>query len=94
MSYNHLCILARYVWAGYCKYMNKPQFLQFNITQEPDGGYNARSVGYSIFTQGNTLDETLKNIREATECHFDEDDTALPLSNLPILANFEVPSYV
>ena len=73
--------------------MNKPQFVQFNISQEPDGGYVARAVGHAIFTEGNTLEDTLRNIREATECHFEDDETKSSAGTFPILANFEVPAY-
>jgi hypothetical protein len=38
-----------------------------------DGEYwCARGIGVDIFTQGKTLDELMKNIREAVEVHFDE----------------------
>lgn len=39
---------------------------------ETEGGYLARALGYSIFTEGRTLDELRRNVREATDCHFDE----------------------
>ena len=44
----------------------------FLVEEAPEGGYTARSVGESIFTEGNTLDELRKNVREAVECHFEE----------------------
>jgi predicted RNase H-like HicB family nuclease len=38
-----------------------------------DGEYwCARGIGVDIFTQGKTLDDLMKNIREAVEVHFDE----------------------
>ena len=38
-----------------------------------DGDYwCARGIGVDIFTQGKTLDELMKNIKEAVEVHFDE----------------------
>jgi len=39
---------------------------------DADGGYLARALGYSIFTEGSTLDELRRNVKEATDCHFDE----------------------
>ncbi len=45
----------------------------FLIEEALEGGYTARAIGESIFTEGDTLDETKKNIKEAVECHFDED---------------------
>ncbi len=44
----------------------------FLIEEVVEGGYNARALGESIFTQGETLEETKLNIKEAVECHFDE----------------------
>jgi len=45
--------------------------LFFLIEDSPDGGYSARALGASIFTQGETLDEIRANIRDAVDCHFD-----------------------
>ena len=44
---------------------------------EVDGGYNAKALGYSIFTQGDTLDEVRAMVKDAVDCHFD-DDAAKP----------------
>lgn len=45
----------------------------FLIEEALEGGYTARAIGESILTEGDTLDEIKKNIKEAVECHFDED---------------------
>ncbi len=37
---------------------------------EMDGGYIARALGHSIFTQGETLDELKQNVVEAVHAHF------------------------
>jgi hypothetical protein len=37
-----------------------------------EGGYIARAIGASIFTEAETLDELNDNIRDAVQCHFDE----------------------
>jgi hypothetical protein len=44
----------------------------FLVEEAIEGGYNARAIGESIYTQGDTLDELKANIREAVQCHFDE----------------------
>jgi hypothetical protein len=46
----------------------------FIIEESLDGGYEARAVGESIFTEAETIDELKKNIAEAVRCHFDEVD--------------------
>jgi predicted RNase H-like HicB family nuclease len=48
--------------------------LIFLIESGDDGGFNARALGYSIFTQGETLGELKENIKDAVKCHFDEKD--------------------
>jgi len=49
----------------------------FIVEEDPEGGYTAQSVGYSIFTEGETLEELKKNIKDALKCHFEKED--LPL---------------
>jgi len=44
----------------------------FLVEDAIEGGYNARAIGESIFTEGDSLDELRANIREAVQCHFDE----------------------
>jgi predicted RNase H-like HicB family nuclease len=40
---------------------------------EIDGGYTASALGYGIHTEGETIDELKANIREAVDCHFDDE---------------------
>ena len=42
------------------------------VEEAPEGGFTARAVGHSIFTEAETLDELRHNVREAIECHFDD----------------------
>ncbi len=35
------------------------------------GGYVASALGQGIHTQGETLDELRRNVKEAVSCHFD-----------------------
>lgn len=44
----------------------------FIIEESLDGGFEARAIGYSIFTEGDSEEEVKKNILEAVQCHFDE----------------------
>jgi hypothetical protein len=44
----------------------------FSVQESAEGGYEARALGYSIFTQADTMDELKLNVREAVRCHFDE----------------------
>lgn len=44
----------------------------FSVQESREGGYVARALGDSIFTQADTIDELKRNVREAVHCHFDE----------------------
>ncbi len=46
--------------------------LIFIVEEAAEGGYLAKALGESIFTEGETLVELRQNIREAVLCHFDE----------------------
>jgi len=46
--------------------------IDFEVRQAEAGGYCARALGYSIFTEADTLEELHRNVREAIDCHFDE----------------------
>jgi hypothetical protein len=43
----------------------------FTVQESPEGGYQARALGQSIFTQAETMDQLKVNVREAVHCHFD-----------------------
>jgi len=42
----------------------------FIIEESLDGGYEAHSLGNSIFTEADNLDNLKQNIKEAVACHF------------------------
>jgi hypothetical protein len=42
----------------------------FSFQKSPEGGYEARAIGYSIFTQGETMDGLRANVKDAVACHF------------------------
>ena len=44
----------------------------FMVEEAPEGGYAARALGYSIFTQADSLEDLRKEIVDAIETHFDE----------------------
>ena len=46
----------------------------FAVEESPEGGYEARALGYSIYTQADTLVELRAMVRDAVSCHFDEED--------------------
>lgn len=50
--------------------MNEVFFL---VEEALEGGYTAKALGESIFTEGETLEDLRINIKEAVHCHFEED---------------------
>jgi len=46
--------------------------LIFLVEDAPEGGFVARAVGSSIFTEGDDLAALERNVRDAVHCHFDE----------------------
>jgi hypothetical protein len=44
----------------------------FLVEEAPEGGYTARALGASIFTQAETEDELKLNVREAAEVFYGE----------------------
>ena len=45
----------------------------FEVSEdELDGGYSASALGFGIHTEGDTLDELRRNVREAVDCYFDD----------------------
>lgn len=52
----------------------RPTEIIFEITEACEGGYDARALGYSIFTQGEDWNDLKEMVRDAVLCYFDEDD--------------------
>jgi len=46
--------------------------LFFLVEEDRDGGYTARGIGESIFTEADTMQGLKNNIKDAVLCHFDE----------------------
>jgi len=44
----------------------------FVVEEAPDGGYTARALEASIFTEADTMAELHAKVRDAVRCHFDE----------------------
>lgn len=46
--------------------------LIFIVEEAPEGGYAARSLGESIFTEADDLTQLQEQVRDAVLCHFDD----------------------
>jgi len=47
--------------------------LIFQVEVAPEGGWCARALGESIYTQGDTREALRENARDAVRCHFEEE---------------------
>lgn len=46
--------------------------LIFIVEEAPEGGYTARALGESIFTEADDKDHLYEQVRDAVRCHFEE----------------------
>jgi dephospho-CoA kinase len=46
--------------------------LIFLVEEAPEGGFTARALGQSIFTEADDLEVLREMVRDAVRCHFDE----------------------
>jgi hypothetical protein len=46
--------------------------LIFEVRDAEEGGYFARALGYSIFTEADTWEDLRTNVLEATSLHFED----------------------
>jgi hypothetical protein len=45
----------------------------FLVEDDPGGGFTARALGHSIFTEAETPEELEASVRDAVHCHFEPD---------------------
>ena len=50
----------------------RPMEIIFEVTEAAEGGYDARALGYDMFTQGDDWDDLKAMARDAVRCYFDE----------------------
>jgi hypothetical protein len=56
--------------------------LIFIVEEAPEGGYTARALGESIFTEADDLPQLQHQVRDAVLCHFDEEEARPKLIRL------------
>lgn len=44
----------------------------FSVEEAPEGGYIARALGHSVFTEADDLKSLHQNVKDAVQCHFEE----------------------
>jgi hypothetical protein len=43
----------------------------FLVEEAPEGGFQAKALGYSIFTEADTFDVLKRMVQDAVSCHFE-----------------------
>lgn len=46
--------------------------IMFVVEEAPEGGWMARALGVSIFTEADDIDSLHQQVRDAVHCHFAE----------------------
>lgn len=46
----------------------------FLIEESFDGGYEGKALGYSIFTEADSYEELKDAVKDAVQCHFEEEN--------------------
>ena len=44
----------------------------FLVSDSPEGGFEARALGHSVYTEADTVDALREQVRDAVSVHFDE----------------------
>jgi hypothetical protein len=58
----------------YANDMNRrPAEIVFLVQEAPEGGFTARALGESIFTEADTMEALRQEVRDAVRCHFEPD---------------------
>ena len=52
--------------------MNESEII-FAVEESPEGGFEAKALGYSIYTQADTIEELKGMVQDAVRCHFEEE---------------------
>ncbi len=49
----------------------------FLVEESIEGGFTAKGLGVSIFTEADTMDELRTMVKDAVQCHFDNNKPKL-----------------
>jgi len=59
----------------------------FLVEDDPEGGYMAKAIGESIFTQADSLEELRELVKDAVLCHYPDEKKRPELIRLQIVHN-------
>ena len=52
----------------------RPREIIFAVEEAPEGGFVARALGHSVFTEADDLQALRAAVRDTVRCHFDDAD--------------------
>jgi hypothetical protein len=64
----------------------------FLVEDDLDGGYTARALGESIFTQADDMETLREMVRNAVQCHFPDQQTRPKIIRLHIVRDEVIAS--
>ena len=64
----------------------------FLIEEDPEGGYTARALGESIFTQADDVVSLKEMVRDAVRCHFPDEVNRPKVIRLHFVRDEVIPS--
>jgi hypothetical protein len=50
------------------------QEIIFVVRESSEGGFEAQALGHSIYTEADTLEELRRQVQDAVQCHFSDED--------------------
>lgn len=64
----------------------------FLVEDDPEGGYTARALGESIFTQADDIETMRDMVRDAVHCHFPDEQNRPKVIRLHIVRDEVIAS--
>ena len=64
-------IFTIFNWMRLTRLKMMDQEIIFLVEGSPEGGYEARPLGHSIFTEADTYEDLKKMVQDAVSCHFE-----------------------
>lgn len=68
---------------------NSMEEIIFLVEDEPEGGYIAKAIGESIFTQAESIQELRELVKDAVHCHYPDEQNRPKLIRLHIVRDVE-----
>jgi len=65
--------------------LDKLEEIVFLVEEAPEGGYTARALGVSIFTEADDLEALKKQVLDAVRCHFENESSRPRLIRLHLV---------